>query len=82
MKRYLLLLPCALCLPILTSGCAGSGYKGPSLKFGIGYEGVEFSLTLISKTPITLEQAGKAFSALTAVTGPDGKAVIPTAALP
>jgi hypothetical protein len=72
MKTKLLL----LCAAILTSGCAGSSYKGPSLKFGIGYEGVELSVTLVSKAPVpSLTEAGNAFNTLL----PGGKTPIPAA---
>jgi len=73
MKTKLLL----LCAAILTSGCAGSSYTGPSLKFGIGYEGVEMSITLISKAPApSLTEAGSSFNALLPAGGFSGKTPI------
>jgi hypothetical protein len=54
-----------LCLALLTAatltGCGSTaGYKGPSLKFGIGYEGIDLSVTLIGKAPApSLTEAGK-----------------------
>jgi len=75
--------PLLPCLAVLTTGiltgCGSTaGYKGPSLKFGIGYEGVELSVTLISKAPLppTLTEAGTAFNAL--LPGGSGKNPTPT----
>jgi hypothetical protein len=74
--------PCPLlsCLAaVLTAGTLTScgttaGYKGPSLKFGIGYEGVELSVTLISKAPSpSLTEAGSAFNQLLPGNGSSGK---------
>lgn len=58
----------------LTSCGTTAGYKGPSLKFGIGYEGVELSVTLISKAPApSLTEAGSAFDALLPAAGSNAK---------
>lgn len=71
-----LLLPCLAVLTAATlTGCGSTaGYKGPSLKFGIGYEGVELSVTLISKAPTpSLTESGSAFNALLPAAGSGGK---------
>jgi len=73
-KNYLL--PCLALLTAATlTGCGSTaGYKGPSLKFGIGYEGVELSITLISKPAAPpLTDAGNAFNALLPGAGSGGK---------
>ena len=78
MKNYFL--PClALFTAATLTGCGNTaGYKGPSLKFGIGYEGVEMSITLLSKTPApTLTDAGNAFNALLPGAGSGGKTPAP-----
>lgn len=67
-RRFLL--PCLVCTAATLTGCGSTGgYKGPSLKFGIGYEGIEMSVTLISKAPSTAPTQA----------GADGKSPAPSA---
>lgn len=73
-RPLLLCLAAAVIVGTLTGCGSTSAYKGPSLKFGIGYEGVELSVTLITKTATpSLTDAGTAFNALLPAGGCGGK---------
>lgn len=65
---------------IILSGCKlAAGYTGPSLKFSLGYQGIEAGITLYSKKPASesITEAGKAFDALVSPAGSGGKTPIP-----
>ena len=44
------LLPCLVVIAATLTGCGSTAdYRGPSLRFGLGYDGVELSVILLTK---------------------------------
>ncbi len=74
-------LSCILLCATLT-GCGHlAEYSGPSLRFSLGYNGIEAGVTLYSKKPVaaSIEEAGKTFEALASPDGSSGKTpVVPS----
>ncbi len=76
MKRLLL---CAAIVPTLT-GCGSlAEYTGPTLRFSIGWNGIDAGITLYAKKPlpVTLQEAGQTFDALLPAGGSSGKTLAP-----
>lgn len=74
-------LPCIAAALTLTGCGSMAAYSGPTLRFSIGWNGIDAGITLYAKKPVTqnLQEAGQTFNALLPAAGSSGKTPAPVA---
>ena len=73
------LLTWALLALTLLTGVACKGYTGPSVRFSLGYQGLEAGITLYGRKSAaeSLQEAGRTFESLLPAGGSRGKTPVP-----